>query len=67
MPSGIYKRSAKHRRNLSKAAKKRIGSLNGFYGKHHTPESKAKMLNSHSPMMRQIIHNRRRAKLGITE
>lgn len=44
---GVQK-SIEHRQKLSENAKKRVGALNGFYGRHHTTETKAKISNKNS-------------------
>ena len=35
--------SEEHKKNLSEAAKRKVGELNPFYGQHHSDESKEKM------------------------
>ena len=39
--------SEEHRKHLSEKGKTKIGSLNNFYGKHHSEETKRKMSESH--------------------
>lgn len=59
---GKYKRTEIHKKNLSKHAQSRKGTLNPFYGKKHTQETKEKLKISSSSRIGELNPNYRHGK-----
>ena len=47
MPKKGYKQTKEHKKKLSEAGKRRVGTLNFFYGKKHSEATKRKMRANH--------------------
>jgi hypothetical protein len=59
---GKYKRTEQHKDTLSQHAKRRIGSLNPFFGKTHTPEVKERLKKSSSSRLGKLNPNYKHGK-----